>query len=299
MNFFNAIVIGFVQGVGEFLPISSSGHLVLLYQLFHITGNTVIISILLHLATLFSVLYVYRKEILTLIKHPFCKTNKLLITATIPTVVLALILKGLINVSFDGNFVIFGFLITAVLLGIADYLSENRYMGSKIPALSTNNNISPCNQYTFKISGEKEIICSKPQVLATRKSITEINLTFKQALIMGLSQGIACFPGISRSGSTIATGLILKGDKDEVTTFSFLLSIPIIIGSLIMALFDLNSNPIRINTFSLITSCLISFLVGIISINLVNKIVKKKQLSYFSFYLIGLVFLVLLIKFIL
>jgi len=298
MNFFNAIIIGFVQGVGEFLPISSSGHLVLLYQLFHITGNTVIISIFLHLATLFSVLYVYRKEIITLIKHPFCKTNKLLIIATIPTVIIALILKGLITASFEGNFVIFGFLITAVLLGVADYLSESQCLETKIPALSPNTNISPCNQYTFKISGEKEIICSKPQVLNPAKSITNINLSFKQAFIMGLSQGIACFPGISRSGSTIATGLILKGDKSDVTTFSFLLSIPIILGSLIMALFDLNSSPIRVDTFSLITSCLISFLVGIVSIHLVNNVVKKKQLSYFSFYLIGLVFFVLLIKFI-
>ena len=298
MNFFNAIVIGFVQGVGEFLPISSSGQLVLLYQLFHISGNTVTISIFLHLATLFSVLYVYRKEIIELIKHPFCKTNKLLITATIPTAILALLLKGLINSSFDGNFVIFGFLITAVLLGIADYLSESTSLEMQIPALQPNTGIGLCNQYTFKIKENKEILCSKPQILEQPKSITNINLSLKQAFIMGISQGIACFPGISRSGTTIATGIILKGDKEEVTTFSFLLSIPIIIGSLIMTLFDLNSSAIRINTFSLITSCLISFLVGIISIQLINKVVKKKQLSYFSFYLIGLVFVVLIIKFI-
>lgn len=299
MNFFNAIVIGFVQGVGEFLPISSSGHLVLLYQLFHISDNNVVISIFLHLATLFSVIYVYRKEIIELIKNPLCKTNKLLITATIPTVILALILKGLITASFDGNFVIFGFLITAVLLGFADYLSESQYMEAKAMILSPNTSTSPCNQYTFTITSEKEIICSKPHILQQSKSsIINLNLTFKQAFIIGISQGIACFPGISRSGTTIAAGLIMKGDKNEVTTFSFLLSIPIIIGSLIMAVFDLNSSTSRINTISLITSCLISFLVGIVSIGLINKIVKKKQLSYFSFYLIGLVFVILLIKFI-
>lgn len=298
MNFFNAIVIGFVQGVGEFLPISSSGHLVLLYQLFHISGNTVLISIFLHIATLFSVLYVYRKEIIYLIKHPFCKTNKLLIVATIPTAIIAVILKGLITSSFDGNFVIFGFLITAVLLGIADYLTESQTLSAKTPLLATNSSISPCSQYTFQIIDKSEIICNKPKVLEKTKSITDIDLSFKQVVIMGIAQGIACFPGISRSGSTIATGLILKGDKNEVTTFSFLLSIPVIIGSLVFALFDINSNMVKISTFTLIVSCLISFLIGIVSIGLINKVVKKKQLSYFSFYLIGLVFLVLLIKFI-
>ena len=114
---------------------------------------------------------------------------------------------------------------------------------------------------------------------------------------MGVAQGIACFPGISRSGSTIATGLLVRGNKSDVTTFSFLMSIPIIIGSLIMALFDLNENSLRVATFPLITACLISFLVGIVSIGLVNSVVKKQKLSYFSFYLIGLVFVVLLIKF--
>ena len=298
MNFFNAIVIGFVQGVAEFLPISSSGHLVLLYQLFNITGNTVLISIFLHIATLFSVLYVYRKQIICLIKHPFCKTNRLLLYATIPTIILAIIFKKLITSSFENNFVIFGFLITAVVLGFADYLSENRKLIPLNSTTSPKDDILLKTHPTFSINNNKEIIYSKPPILQEKHDITNINLSVKQVLIMGLAQGIACFPGISRSGSTIAAGLMVKGDKDEVVTFSFLLSIPIIIGSLVFALFDLSADMIRVNTFSLIVSCLISFLIGIVSINLVNTVVKKQKLSYFSFYLIGLVFLVLLIKFI-
>ena len=291
MNFFTSVVIGFVQGVGEFLPISSSGHLVLLYQLFRIKGDTVLISIFLHIATLFSVLYVYRKEVICLIKHPFCKTNKLLVVATIPTVIIALILNKLITASFENNFVIFGFLITAVLLGFADYVLENRQTqlgGKKILSVGSTR---------YSANKNNQLVCYN-SLLNSGRDITNINLSFKNVVFMGVVQGIACFPGISRSGSTISAGLIAKGDKEEVTTFSFLLSIPVIIGSLIFSLLDVSSSSIRIGTFSLISACLISFLVGIISIRLVGKVIKNKKLSYFSFYLIGLVFVVLLIKFI-
>lgn len=290
MNFFQSIIIGFVQGVGEFLPISSSGHLVLFYTLFNVTQDTVLLSIFLHIATLFSVIYVYRAQILKLLKNPFCKTNKLLVVATIPTVIIAIIFKSIITASFDLNFVIFGFLITAVILGIADYLSENQQI------MSANNTLITTKSTYVKKSNTT--IVSRSSLLKQVRDVTDIGISYKQAILMGLAQGIACFPGISRSGSTIATGLILKGEKGEVTTFSFLLSIPVIIGSLVFALFDLSSNSLRISTGTLIISCLISFLVGIVSIRLVDKFVKKQKLSYFSFYLIGLVFVILFFKFI-
>lgn len=287
MNFFESIVIGFVQGVGEFLPISSSGHLVLFYDLFNISNNTVSLSVFLHIATLFSVIYFYRRELIQLIKHPLCKTNLLLVTATIPTVIIAIILKSIIKESFDTNFVIFGFLITAVALGVADYISENK---PKSVSVSRSTSL---DTYTLK---NNTLVCNTCRY--QQHNITELSISFKNALFIGFAQGIACFPGISRSGSTIATGLILKEDKKNITTFSFLLSIPIIIGSLIMTIFDLGESTVKINTFNLITSCLISFLMGIASIKFLNKLVKKQKLSYFSFYLIGLVFVILFIKFI-
>ena len=288
MGFFESVAIGLVQGIGEFLPISSSGHLVLMYQLFGVTGNTVLLSIFLHIATLFSVLYVYRAQIIELIKHPFCKTNRLIAVATIPTIILAILLKKLITSSFENNFVIFGFLITAVVLGIADYISENANHASVFKmtnSKSSSNSLVP--------NGANGVIVKSSII---HNDITNINLSYVQALVMGVSQGIACFPGISRSGSTIAAGLIMKGNKSEVTTFSFLLSIPIIIGSLIFSLFDMGGNMVRVGTLSLIISCIISFLVGIVSIRLINSVVKKQKLSYFSFYLIGLVFLIIFIK---
>jgi len=296
LNFFNAIVIGFVQGVAEFLPISSSGHLVLVYQLFNITGDTLVLTIFLHVTTLCSVLYVYRKDILNLIKHPLCKTNKLLLVATIPTVILALIFKSFIEDSFNLSFIIFGFIITALLLGIADYLSEKRDILSKTALTSANNtNLTLLNSPSIKTKNNV-IIHSNP-ILKASGDITNIDIKYWQAIVIGLAQGLACFPGISRSGSTIATGLLLNCDKSEVTTFSFLLSIPTIIGSLILALIKVNGTGLHISTGSLIVACLVSFFVGILSIGLLMKIVKKQKLSYFSYYLLALVFVILFIKF--
>ncbi len=297
LNFFNAIVIGFVQGVAEFLPISSSGHLVLVYQLFNITGDTLVLTIFLHVTTLCSILYVYRKDILNLIKHPLCKTNKLLVVATIPTVILALVLKTFIEGSFNLNFILFGFIITALLLGIADYLSEKRALLSKTTLASANNsNLSALN--APKITTKDNTIIHSNPMLKVSGDITNIDINYWQAIVIGLAQGLACFPGISRSGSTIATGLMLKCDKSEVTTFSFLLSIPTIVGSLILALVKVNGAGLYIGTGSLIVACLVSFFVGILSIGLLMKVVKKQKLSYFSYYLLALVFVILFIKFV-
>lgn len=294
MNTLEAIVIGFVQGVGEFLPISSSGHLVLMYQLFNIDGNNLILTIFLHIATLFSVIYVYRGQLLKLISHPLCRTNKLLVVASIPTAIIGLLLKKIISGAFESNFVIFGFLITAVILGIADYLSENRFILSQLAVNTTQSRIIAVT--TPKITVNKKTIIYDKPLIEKSSDITSINLKYWQALVIGIAQGLACFPGVSRSGSTIATGLILNGDKNEVTTFSFLLSIPVILGSLLLAIFDLRSNPANISSSALIIACVISFLVGIISIALINIVVKRRKLSYFSYYLIALVFVILLIK---
>ena len=97
MAYLIVILIGLIQGIAEFLPISSSGHLVVMYDIFNITDNTILLSIVLHIATLFAIIVVYYKDIMLLIKNPFCKTNKLLITATIPTVIIVLMFESVID----------------------------------------------------------------------------------------------------------------------------------------------------------------------------------------------------------
>lgn len=297
LNFFNAIVIGFVQGVAEFLPISSSGHLVLVYELFKINENSFALTIFLHMATLFSIIYVYRKDILKLIKHPFCKTNKLLITATIPTVVVALILKKTITNSFNLNFIIFGFIFTALILGIADYLSEKQDLLS-ISQLKVAQGDVLLKYQSPTITIKNNTIIHEKAPIFSESDITSINISYVQSIVIGLAQGLACFPGISRSGSTIATALILKVNKKDATTFSFLLSIPVILGSMILAIADFNKSGSTLSIPSILVACIVSFVVGIFAINLLNRIVKKQKLSYFSYYLLALVFVILFIKFV-
>jgi len=116
MNIAKAIFLGLVQGLTEFLPVSSSGHLVLFQRILGISGDMLLFDIVLHLGTLFAVLVVFRKDIWECIKKPFGKTSLSLVAATIPAILIALLFGGFIEKTFSGNYLGFGFLITAGLL---------------------------------------------------------------------------------------------------------------------------------------------------------------------------------------
>ena len=272
------IILGIVQGVSEFLPISSSGHLVLFYNIFNITDNTILLSVILHVATLLAVVLSYYKQIFELIKNPFCETNKKLLVATIPTVIIVILLKSLVEKTFSGDFIIIGFLITALVLLISQ-IKENKVNKLK-------------NRYFVK----------QPNVyLSKNHNITNLNISYKQALLIGTAQGIAVFPGISRSGSTIATGLISGVSKQEVADFTFLLSIPIIIGGLLFELIDVVKGEASLNIgwLSLSVGFLFGFISGLVCIKLMLKFVKSKKLTWFSLYLVLLSTFLILNKYVL
>ena len=216
---------GLVQGLTEFLPVSSSGHLVLLSNLFGVE-ESLFLSILLHVATLFSIFVVFWKDIWELIKHPLSNKTIMLVVATIPTCVIALLLMPIIKSSFGGGFLPISFLITAVLLVVTELISKHKK--------------------------GKEI-------------------SYKTALVMGIAQGFAVFPGISRSGTTICSGILAGGDNKEATKFSFLMSIPIILLSLLMEIYE---------------AITIAFLSGIFAIKFMLKLTEKGKLWWFSCYLV-------------
>lgn len=272
------IILGIVQGASEFLPVSSSGHLVLFYNIFNITDNTILLSVSLHVATLLAVVLCYYKQIFELIKNPFCETNKKLLVATIPTVIIVILLKSLVEKTFSGDFIIIGFLITALVLLISQ-IKENKVNKLK-------------NKY----------FVTQPNIyLSKNHNITNLNISYKQALLIGTAQGIAVFPGISRSGSTIATGLISGVSKQEVADFSFLLSIPIIIGGLLFELIDVVKGEASLNIgwLSLSVGFLFSFISGLVCIKLMLKFVKSKKLTWFSLYLVLLSTFLILNKYVL
>lgn len=244
MSIFFAIALGIVQGVGEFLPISSSGHLLLLNKMFGVESDFLCFSVMLHIATLCAIFIVLRKEVFFLIKHPFSKQARLICFATIPTVIIVLIFKSFFENAFSGSFLPFCFILTAFLLITTELLSRKK---------------------NFK------------------------KITTKRAIIIGIAQGIAVLPGVSRSGTTIATAQLMGINKQQASKFSFLLSVPIIIASMIYEILDviLENKPFfDVGLLPTIISFLTAFVVGIFSIKFMLKTFQKIKLWWFSIYLI-------------
>lgn len=242
MTIFQAIIFGIIQGLTEFLPVSSSGHLVLFGKIFNVQGDFILFSVLMHLATLLAVVVYFHKEIWYLIKHPFCKEAIRLYFATLPTILIVLVFKGFVEDSFSGTLLPFCFMMTAVLLLLSHFLGKR----------------------------------------ASKK------LDKTGAFCMGIAQGIAVLPGISRSGATICTGIILGYEREECAKFSFLMSIPIILASMCYELLGIIKGELidPIGALPTIFAFAFSFVVGILSIKLMMKVVKNLKLYWFSIYLI-------------
>lgn len=231
------------QGLTEFLPVSSSGHLTLLQKIFGIETGTIFFNLFLHLATLIVVVFVYRKQVIDLIKHPFSFKARMLYVACIPTVILALIFRNMLE-NISGVFLGFAFLFTAIILLVSQSIASRKH-------------------YMFE-------------------------LNFKTAFLMGVAQGVAVFPGISRSGMTLATGLSLKKQRDEVADFSFLMSIPVILGGFVLELIKLfkAEEPICFEIVPMLVGFVSALVFGFISLKLALRCVKKLKLGYFSIYLV-------------
>ena len=270
MSIWVLLLLAVIQGLTEFLPISSSGHLVVLYNFFGIENNVKLLSILLHIATLLSVLIYYRKELLVLIKKPFCPTNRKIIVTTIFTCMVVLIIKPLIDRSFNGEWLFAFFLITAMLLFISDYMADRNEILSRTINFKTEN---------IKIVNNIDI--------------SNMPITYRQAIIIGITQGVACFPGISRSGSTIAVSRMI-GVNDSAR-YSFLISIPIIIASFLMEIIDGNVAAIDINILWLVIAMLVCMIVGIVCIKVMTRLVAKNRLAYFAYYLIILAIVLMIV----
>ncbi len=241
-TFLALFLLGLIQGLTEFLPVSSSGHLVLFSKLFGIE-ESLFLSILLHCATLLSIVVVFYKDVWNMIRHPLSKQTMQIAVATVPTCVIVLILMPIIKQSFAGGLLPICFLVSAILLFVAEILSKKRSVK---------------------------------------------RLDFKIAFIMGVAQGFAVFPGISRSGTTISAGLLAGSEKQEVSKFSFLMSIPIILLSLLMELYEVfvGGVSISLEVLPTILSFIAAFLIGVFAIKIMMKITANSNLKWFSLYLI-------------
>lgn len=257
MTLIEGIVLGVVQGLTEFLPISSSGHLAILSQLFGIQEGNLFYSIMLHFSTLIAVIIYFRKDIIRLFFALYSLVKKiaarkqlkfdlyerlvlLIIAGTIPTVIIGLGFGDLFEFLYtDLKFVGYALILTGILLLFSEKI------------------------------GKRSLDLSK--------------VSYPKAMIIGVFQGLAIAPGISRSGSTIVGALFVGLNREEAARFSFLLSIPAIFGATLLEVFSIDSANVAIDA-SLIAGMLCAFTAGIFSIGILMNLIKKGKLYYFSIY---------------
>jgi undecaprenyl-diphosphatase len=256
MTEIQAFLLGLVQGLTEFIPVSSSGHLELGNHLFHISnGENLTFTLTVHVATVLSTLVVFRKEILDLFlngltfrhREDTIYISKLLLSA-IPVVILGLFFRDDVENLFDGNLTIVGtcLLVTASLLMFAHF-----YKGKK-----------------------------------------DHKINWMHSLIIGLAQAVAVLPGLSRSGATISTGILLGNDRKEVARFSFLMVIIPIIGAAALDLLTLkNSSEFGIGILPLSIGFFTAFFSGWLACKWMISIVSRGKLIYFAIYciIVGLI----------
>ena len=292
MIWWKALILGLIQGLTEFLPISSSGHLTLAEGLMGITESNNFFNVVLHLATLLAVIIVFWPDVRALLRHPFSRTGRLLIVATIPTCVLAVCFKLLLSELFTVTFLGFGFLISAMLLLVTTVALPRGNARQPAGAMaSVGAHTSGFN------TGAKSAMAGKSGAIGQTGGTDEPNLTFTQAIMVGVSQGIAVLPGITRSGATICTGQLLGASREDALRFSFLLSIPVIIASMIYELIGCGFVAPAIGFVPVLLGSVVAFLAALVSIRAMLKLARRGNWLWFSVYLFVLSTLVLTFTF--
>ncbi len=255
MSILQALILGIIQGLTEFLPVSSSGHLELVKALFgdeSLPQESLTFTVVLHFATALSTLVIFRKEVFEIFRGLFqFKWNDELIfslkiiLSMLPAILIGLFFEEQLEALFSGRIMFVGFmlLVTAALLFLAD-----------------------------------------------RAKKTEKKVSYSNAFIIGISQAIAMLPGISRSGATISTSVLLGVDRERAARFSFLMVVPLIFGKIAKDLIGGEINFESTQISSLGVGFIAAFIAGLFACNWMIAIVKRSKLSYFAIYclLVGL-----------
>jgi undecaprenyl-diphosphatase len=249
MDALDALILGIVQGLTEFLPVSSSGHLELFKALLgddSLPAESMLFTVVVHFATALSTIIVYRKDILEILKGLLqLKWNEStafslnIIISMIPAALIGFFFSEEMELLFSGNITLVGFMlvITALLLWLADKAKR-----------------------------------------------TDEPVKGHHAFIIGVAQAIAVLPGISRSGATISTSVLLRNDKTKAARFSFLMVVPLIFGKIGKDMLSGEISTEDQQFFSLSIAFLAALITGIIACRLMIKFVKKSKLKYFSIY---------------
>ncbi len=249
MNIIESIILGIIQGLTEFLPVSSSGHLEIGKAILgdnSVPEESLLFTVVLHFATALSTIVVFRKDILNILRgFLFFKWNDdtkfvtKIIVSMLPAVVIGLFFEEQLEQLFGGNILLVGYMliVTAILLFLADKAKN-----------------------------------------------TDRKVSFKNAFVIGIAQAIAMIPGISRSGATISTSVLLGNDKSKAARFSFLMVVPLIFGKMAKDIFSGELSFESQNITALSIGFVAAFISGLFACTWMITLVKKSKLSYFAIY---------------
>ncbi|WP_339611037.1 undecaprenyl-diphosphate phosphatase [uncultured Planktosalinus sp.] len=259
MTYLDALILGAVQGLTEFLPVSSSGHLEIGKAILgdqSIPQESLLFTVVVHFATALSTVIVFRKDIIEIIQGLFqfkwneeFKYSFKILLSMVPAALIGLVFSDELEAFFSGDILLVGFMliVTALLLWLADRAKDT----------------------------------TKP-------------VSFKNSFVIGVAQAIAILPGISRSGATIATSVLLGIDRARAARFSFLMVVPLILGKMAKDILSGDISTETANLGILIAGFLSAFVFGILACTWMIFIVKKSKLSYFAVYcfIVGVVSIV-------
>jgi len=249
MEIINAIILGIIQGLTEFLPVSSSGHLEIAKAILgetKVEEESLLMTVVLHFATALSTIIIFRKDILEILNGLFQFKN---------------------NDSFWFSLKIVLSMIPAALVGV--------FFNDEIEALFGG---------ALTLVGSMLLVTGLLLFLADKAKASAKKVGIKHAILIGISQAIAILPGISRSGATISTAVILGIDKEKAARFSFLMVVPLIFGKMAK---DILSGDIQYETTTfipLLVGFIFAFLTGMFACKWMIKLVKSSQLKYFAYY---------------
>lgn len=242
MTVLQSIFLGLLQGLTEFLPVSSSGHLLLAEKLFDIDGG-LFFDVMLHVGTLLAVIIALRHSLWQTIRHPLADKKLLfLVVASAPTFVIALLVKLFVPQNVMGYVLPVGFALTILLIVLSDKLS-------------------------------------KPRLRLENAGWTSV-------IVTGITQGVAVFPGLSRSGSTISTMKLFGINGSDAAEFSFLLSIPVICASALVEGWEAMHTAVTTPWYCIVIGVVAAFLSGLVSVYMVMRAIKTKSWIWFAVYLV-------------
>lgn len=259
-----SIILGIIQGVGEFLPISSSGHLIIVPYLFNLKPHSLSFDVALHLGTLCAVGIYFFSDWVNLIKEGFLSLKYRTLGGPLERRLFWFILIATIPGALAGKF-----------------LEDNAETVFRNPLL-----------VALALGGFALILYLAQKINKGRKSLVDIKL--RDAFLIGLAQSAAIFPGISRSGATIASGLFLNLKKDEAVRFSFLLSFPIILGAGILKLKDIIREG-QNHALYFWAGFSVAALFGLLSIHFLLRFIRKYSFNLFIWYRVAVSLLVIIL----